>query len=201
MEKSAFFKAVLHERNIRKALPPIGAAACVLLAALACSVYLGGPEPPGPEITPVGDAQSIQKTWSDSVALSPDKTVVVVFSEAELTAYLQQKLDANPNNSFHSAQVFLRDGRIQIYGILSAGNASASAILRLRPEVTDQGKINFVLEQAQVGPLNLPAGLLSAVSDVFTEAFTGQVGSIATGFLVQEVLVGDGQIAIRGILR
>jgi hypothetical protein len=52
-----------------------------------------------------------------------------------------------------------------------------------------------------VGPLNLPAGLLSAVSDVLTEAFTGQVGSIATGFLVQEVLVGDGQIAIRGILR
>ncbi|MGD0807937.1 MAG: hypothetical protein ABSA10_10810 [Anaerolineales bacterium] len=187
--------------TFRKVFPPVFGVIGVVLAALACTVYLGGPEPPGPEITPVGDAQSIQKTWSDAVALSPDKTVVVVFSEAELTAYLQQKLEANPNNSFHSAQVFLRDGRIQIYGILSASDASASAILRLRPDVTDQGKINFVLEQAQVGPLNLPAGLLSAVSDVLTEAFTGQVGPIATGFLAQEVLVGDGQIAIRGILR
>jgi hypothetical protein len=180
---------------------PLAALSALLLAALACTVYLGGPEPPGPEITPVGDAQSIQSAWSDAVAQSKDKTVVVVFSEAELTAYLQQKLEANPDNSFHSAQVFLRDGRIQVYGILSAGDASASAILRLRPDVTDQGKINFVLEQAQVGPLNVPSGLLSAVSDVLTEAFTGQVGSIATGFLVQEVLVGDGQIAIRGILR
>jgi hypothetical protein len=171
------------------------------LAALACSVYLGGPEPPGPQITPAGDPQSIEKAWSDAVALSTDKTVVVVFSEAELTAFLQQRLEAAKDNSFHSAQVFLRDGRIQVYGILFAGDASASAILRLRPEVTDQGKIIFVLEQAQVGPLNLPAGLLSAVSDVLTEAFTGPVGSIATGFLVQEVLVGNGQIAIRGILR
>jgi hypothetical protein len=187
--------------SFRKVVPPLCAAAGVVLAALACSVYLGGPEPPGPQITPAGDSQSIEKAWSDAVALSKDKTVVVVFSEAELTAFLQQKLEASKDNSFHSAQVFLRDGRIQIYGILSAGDASASAILRLRPEVTDQGKINFVLEQAQVGPLNLPAGLLSAVSDVLTEAFTGQVGSIATGFLVQEVLVGDGQIAIRGILR
>ena len=187
--------------TFRKVFPAFFGVIGVVLAALACTVYLGGPEPPGSEITPAGDALSIGKIWSDAVALSADKTVVVVFSEAELTAYLQQKLEANPNNSFHSAQVFLRDGRIQIYGILSASDASASAILRLRPDVTDQGKINFVLEQAQVGPLNLPAGLLSAVSDVLTEAFTGQVGSIATGFLAQEVLVGDGQIAIRGILR
>ncbi len=187
--------------TFRKVVPPLCAAAFAGLAALACSVYLGGPEPPGPQITPAGDSQTIEKAWSDAVSLSADKTVVVVFSEAQLTAFLQQKLAASKDNNFHSAQVFLRDGRIQIYGILSAGDTSASAILRLRPEVTDQGKINFVLEQAQVGPLNLPAGLLSAVSDVLTEAFTGQVGSIATGFLVQEVLVGDGQIAIRGILR
>ena len=185
----------------RKVIPPICAAAVAGLAALACSVYIGGPEPPGPQITPAGDFHSIEKAWSDAVALSTDKTIVVVFSEAELTAFLQQKLEASSNNNFHSAQVFLRDGRIQIYGILAAGDASASALLRLRPEVTDQGKIDFVLEQAQVGPLSLPGGLLSAVSDVLTEAFTGQVGSIATGFLVQEVLVGDGQIAIRGILR
>lgn len=184
----------------RRILPLSGAGLALLLALLACTVYIGGPEPPGPEITPVGNAQSIEKTWSDAVSLSADKTVVVVFSEAQLTAYLQQKLEANPDNSFHSAQVFLRDGRVQIYGILSAGDVSASAILRLRPEVTDQGKINFALEQAQVGPLNLPPGLLSAVSDGLTEVFTGQVGSIATGFLIQEVLVGDGQIAIRGIL-
>jgi hypothetical protein len=161
--------------GFRKILPPFCAAACAALAALACSVYLGGPEPPGPQITPEGDLQSIEKAWADAVSISKDKTVVVVFSEAQLTAFLQQKLEAGKDNNFHSAQVFLRDGRIQIYGILAAGDTSASAILRLRPEVTDQGKINFVLEQAQVGPLNLPAGLLSAVSDVLTEAFTGQV--------------------------
>jgi hypothetical protein len=169
--------------------------------ALACSINLGGPEPPGPEITPVGDMASIEKTWSDAVAFSAEGTVTVVFSESELTAYLQQKLEANPKNTFHKAQVFLRDGRIQVYGMLSTGSVSASVILVLRPEVTPQGKIDFVMEQAQLGPLNLPTGLLTAVSDVLTEVFTGSMGSLATGFQVNEVLVGDGQIAISGVIR
>jgi hypothetical protein len=171
------------------------------LPALGCSVFLGGPEAPGPEITPVGDMDSIEQAWTDAVAFSAEGTVVVTFSEAQMTAFLQQKLDANPDNTFHTAQVFFRDGRIKVYGVLSGGSVTASAILILRPEVTPEGRIDFVMETAQVGPINLPAGLLSAVSDVLTEAFTGSVGSLATGFLVQEILVGEGQIAISGVLR
>jgi len=171
------------------------------LSALACSVYLGGPEPPGPEITPVGDKESIEQTWADAAVLSSDGAVTVVFSEAQMTAYLQQKLAANPKNNFQSAQVFFREGRIKVYGIFATGSATTSAILILRPEVTSQGGINFILERAQVGPLTLPGGLLSAVSDVLTEVFTGSVGSLATGFQVKEILVGDGQIAISGVVR
>jgi len=171
------------------------------LPVFACSVFLGGPEPPGPEITPAGDMQSIEQTWTDAVAFSAEGTVTVVFSEAQMTAYLQQKLDAKPDNTFHTAQVFFRDGRIKIYGILAGGSVSASAILILRPEITPEGTIDFVMEQAQVGPVTLPPGLLSAISDVLTEAFTGSVGSLATGFQVKEILVGEGQIAISGVLR
>lgn len=186
----------------RRTFPPLWFVLIgMVLPALACSVFLGGPEPPGPEITPVGDMDSIEQTWADAVSLSGDGTVVVTFSEAQMTAYLQQKLDANPENTFHTAQVFFRDGRIKVYGMLAGGSVSASAILILRPEVTAEGKIDFILEQAQVGPLTLPSGLLSAVSDVLTEAFTGSVGSLATGFQVKEILVGDGQIAISGVVR
>jgi hypothetical protein len=185
----------------RRFLPFLVLCLGIALPALACSIYLGGPEAPGPQITPVGDAAGIEQAWKSAAALSADGSVTMVFDEAQLTGYLQQKLEANPNNTFHSAQVYLRDGRIKIYGLLAAGNTSASAIMVLRPEVTPDGRIDFVLEQAQVGPLNLPAGLLTAVSDVLTEVLTGPVGSLATGFQVQEVLVGDGQIAIKGRLR
>jgi hypothetical protein len=192
----------MHRQSHRRVISPfwvIFFAAAV--PAIACTIFLGGPEPPGPEITPVGDKESIEQAWDDAVALSLDGTIVVVFSEAQMTAYLQQKLDANPDNTFHTAQVYFRDGRIKVYGILAAGSTSASAILILRPEVSEEGGINFVMEQAQVGPLTLPSGLLSAVSDVLTEVFTGSVGSLATGFQVQEILVGEGQIAISGKVR
>ncbi|MBN1438930.1 MAG: hypothetical protein JW929_05915 [Anaerolineales bacterium] len=182
-------------------LPFLAVAFGFAAPALACSVYLGGPDAPGPEITPEGDKSAIEQAWSQAIALAVDGGATVVFTESQMTAYLQQKLDANPGNTFHNAQVFLRDGRIKVYGMLSSGGVSASAILILRPDVTDAGKIDLVLEQAQVGPLDLPAGLLTAVSNVLTEVFTGSVGSLATGFQVKEILVGDGYIAVSGIIR
>jgi hypothetical protein len=188
-------------RHRRSFLPFLLLGLAAALPALSCSVYLGGPEAPGPAITPVGDAAAIEKAWRDAAALSADGSVTMVFDEAQLTGYLQQKLDSRPDNNFRTAQVFLRDGRIKIFGLLAAGSTSASVLLVLRPEVTPQGRINFVLEQAQVGPVTLPPGLLSAVSDVLTEVLTGSVGSLATGFQVKEVLVGEGQIAINGVLR
>jgi hypothetical protein len=172
----------------------------LFIPAIACTVYLGGPEIPGPAITPAGNPEDVDKAWSNAASMSTNGTVVVVFSESELTAYLQQKLNADPNNSLHSVQVFLRDGRIKIYGVLDTGYVSASVLIILRPEVTADYTINLNLEQAQVGPLNLPSGLLSAVSDMLTEALTGEAGTLNSGFQVQEILVGDGQIAIRGTI-
>jgi hypothetical protein len=174
---------------------------CLTAPILACSVYLGGPGAPGPAITPAGTAKDIEKAWKDAVSVSGDGSVVVIFEEPQLTAYLQEKLEANPNNSLHSAQVFLRDGRVKVYGMLESGSFSASVLVSLRPEITPQGGLNLVVEQAQLGPLDLPGEILGAVSSMLTGAFTGQVGTLATGFMIQEILVGDGKIAMRGVLR
>jgi hypothetical protein len=174
---------------------------CLTAPIIACSVYLGGPAAPGPEILPSGTAQDIESAWENAIAVSGDGSVVVIFEEAQLTAYLQEKLAANPTNSLHSAQVFLRDGRVKVYGMLESGSFSASVLISLRPDITPEGGLNLVVEQAQLGPLDLPGEILSGVSSLLTGAFTGQVGSYATGFMIQEILVGDGKIAMRGVLR
>jgi hypothetical protein len=186
---------------LRKTLPLLVAIGCITAPLLACSLYLGGPGAPYPEITPAGSAQDIEQAWADAVALSGDGAVTVIFKEDQMTAYLREKLAASPNNTLHTAQVFLRDGRIQVYGMIDAGSVSASVLISLRPEVTEQGGVNLVMEQAQFGPLDLPGGILGAVSGLLTGAFTGQVGTLATGFMIKEILVGDGMIAMRGVLR
>lgn len=185
----------------RKILPIVLASLCITAPLLACSMYLGGPDAPYPEITPSGGARDIENAWADAVAISSDGSITVIFQEAQLTAYLREKLEASPNNTLHNVQVFLRDGRIRVFGLLSTGPVSASVLIALRPEVTDQGGVNLVVEQAQLGPLDLPGEILGAVSSLLTGAFTGQVGSLATGFMIQEILVGDGLIAMRGVLR
>jgi hypothetical protein len=189
------------KNSLRKTLPLLVAIGCLAAPLLACSLYLGGPGAPYPQVTPAGSARDIEQAWADAVALSGDGTVTVVFQEAQLTAYLREKLEASPGNTLHDVQVFLRDGRIHVYGILETGSVTASVLISLRPEVTEQGGVNLVVEQAQLGPLDLPGELLGAVSGMLTGAFTGQVGTLATGFLIQEILVGDGMIALRGVLR
>jgi hypothetical protein len=108
----------------RKLLPLAVGFLGLALPAFACSIYLGGPESPGPAITPEGDKQTIENIWSEAAAISGDGTLTVVFTEAQMTAYLQERLEANPKNTLQSAQVYLRDGRIQVFGMLSTANTS-----------------------------------------------------------------------------
>ena len=85
--------------------------------------------------------------------------------------------------------------------MLEAADLSASALVVLRPLISDAARLTLEIDTLQVGPLQLPAQSMSALSQALSEVLTGEVASLATGFQVQEVLVAQGQIAIRGVLR
>jgi hypothetical protein len=168
-------------------------------ASLACDLAVGGPTPPGPAI-PVSTeaAGELQQIWKTALESSSNGEVGVTITEEQLTSFLAYKLAAQANPPLRDPQVYLRDGKIYIYGTARAGNISTTALMAVALVVNNDGSFKFSIDEADFGPLPVPDKLLASVSAGLNEAFTGQFGSLASGFKVTNAAIADGQMIILG---
>jgi hypothetical protein len=164
---------------------------------LACSIALGGPDAPGAAITPDDNATDISLVWSHAYAARQNRQWVVIFTESQLTAYMESRLVENQSIPLHQPQVFLRDGKVSVYGQYQTDAVSAAVLIVIQPTIHEDGTVEWIVSDGMFGPVHLPTSALTAISDNVHQALTSPVGSVATGFQVKEVLIGDGQIAIR----
>ena len=91
--------------------------------------------------------------------------------------------------------------QMQIFGIFDQGPFLANALLIVMPSIDAEGQISFELTQADIGPLPIPGALKDTISAILTEAFTGTIGSLATGIRITSIAIADGEMAIVGELR
>ncbi len=175
----------------------------LLLATWACTIQVGGPTPPAPPIVPPPDAaESVRQTWEQALAAADaEGRITVTLTEAQLTGLLAAKMAADPDALFQHPQVYLRDGQIQIYGQLQQGYLVANVLVVLQVTIDDQGVPHFQLAQADFGPWPVPEGLLSSLSAMLNEAFTGSIGPALTGLRVESVTITDGTLTIVGRIR
>jgi hypothetical protein len=166
-------------------------------ASLACSLSLDGPTPPGPILTPDATQPDIDTVWSQAYSARQNGQWIVIFNENQLTTYFESQLAKRPDIPLQEPQISLRDGAIGVYGRYQTEYLTALVRIMLQPNVREDGTVEWSVTNAQFGSAQVPAGVLSALTDTLNGALTGKVGSIATGFKIKEVLIGDGQIAIR----
>lgn len=172
------------------------------LASLACSLDLGGPQPSGPpiQVKPKA-AATLGSVWESAVLNAVDQEVTVIIDEKQLTAYLALRMQQIAGPIHIGPQVFLRDGLMRVYGVTSQGPFRASFLLTISPEVDSDGNISFDLTEAELGPLAAPEWLRNSLSTFLTEAFTGELGPMATGIRINTIAISDGEMAIVGKLR
>lgn len=187
----------------RGASPAWLAVASLLLATLACQIDLGGPEVPyAPIPQDPGGADQVRQTWQAALAEAAEtQQVIIMLDERQLTAYLSDRLEAREEPLLSDPQVFLRKDSIVVYGIAERGLLKAVVMISIQPVLEDDGRVAFRLSEATLGPLPAPEALKDSISAILTEAFTGTLGSLATGIRVTSFAVADGQLAIVGELR
>ncbi len=172
-------------------------------ASLACQLNLGGPAAPGDTVPSTDElAESFTGEW-ETILQNVDETgkVMIIFTEAQLTSFLAQRL-ANQENSFiENPQVYLRDGTLQIYGTVTQLYMQTSILISIVPVINNDGELSFEIVSADLGPLPMPDGLRSSISSVLTEAFTGNIGPLATGVRIQSIAISNGELALVGTLR
>lgn len=183
--------------------PFLGAVILLLAASLACQVSAGGPTPPASPIPFSTEAAGdMQNLWQSALGAAQNGQVSVTVTEQQLTSLMVLRLQesqAQGNQGdvqIRDVQVFLRNGKIQLFGVIEASNITANALVVISVGVTAGGQMTFSVDSADFGPIPAPSAITQAISDTLNEALTGQVGTLASGVKITNVLIADGQMAI-----
>jgi len=163
---------------------------------------VGGPEPPfPPHNTDDQVANEVTDLWQTTLESALDSgEVMLILDENQLNAFVVNRLAAE-DSLLQEPQVFLRQNAIQVYGYVIQGIIRANIHLSISPILDQEGRITFELSSASVGPIPIPEAVKNTISAILTEAFTGTLGSLATGIRVSSLVINDGQLAIVGELR
>ncbi len=170
----------------------------LVVAGVACQINVGGPEPPAESIVASEhSASQLASNWEAALSLDTGE-VRLVITEQQLTSFLSERFERDEDPILRRPQVFLREGEIRIYGTASAGVFEAGALLSVQPIVSSGGDVEFEITTAEFGPVPAPGALTLVLSELLTEAFTGTLGSMATGIRITSLAIAEGQVAIIG---
>lgn len=182
----------------------------LILASLACTIFVGGPDYSSLPTVPVSTeiTQSIQdeiaRAFEEGIATG---AVTMNFTEAQLTSYIAARLQNDPDMQqdnkplITEPQVYLRDGQMQIYGKSQQGMFAANIGIIVSVGVDEDGQPEIEIVSADFGPMPAPEGLKDAISAIVREAYTGSLGPVATGLRIETITIADGIMTVSGRIR
>ena len=172
----------------------------LILGVIACTINVGGPDYPDQHIpistNALGDFQSAMQTAAAAGVESGEITLAI--DESQITSFLANKLQSQSQPLFTDPQVYLRDGKIQIYGTAKRGYLIATIEIVLTAGIDEQGQLKVELTSADFGPLPVPAGLKDIITASIQELYTGAIGPLATGFRLEDITIANGEMSISG---
>ena len=183
----------------------------LVLASLACTVFVGGPDYSDLPVIPVSAeaAQSLKDEMKSAFeAGAATGVVTLTISETQITSYLairmqtdQSLQQSNSQPLIADPQVYLRDGQMKIYGKTQQGMFAANIGIIINVSVDETGKPRIEIASADFGPLPAPNGLKEALTAAIEEAYTGAIGPAATGLRIESITIADGTMTITGRIK
>ncbi|MCC7117361.1 MAG: LmeA family phospholipid-binding protein [Anaerolineales bacterium] len=173
-------------------------------SALACSIAVGGPDYPTQVIpTSADDIATMQAQFDSALTAGAESGVITVqITEAQLTSYLAQKIQAQTDPPFTDPQVLLQNGQIQLYGKIQQGYFTANMLVTMNVGVDPATGLPTVsIATADFGPVDAPEGVTKAIGSVITEAFMGSLGPVATGIRIETISIADGILTLTGRIK
>jgi len=175
----------------------------LIFASLACSLFIGGPDYPEEKI-PVSAQEVINlKVNIEEAVLAGAETgeITIQITEPQLTSFLAFKMADQENPPFTDPQVFLRDGQMKIYGRVERGFWNANVLVTLNVSIDQDGQPKLEIATADFGPFEAPNGLKQTLTAVITEAYTGSLGPVATGFRLDNITIEGGLMTVTGRIK
>ncbi len=182
----------------------------LILASLACTVFVGGPDysnrVPIPTSNEAAESlkEEIKRAFEEGAQTGE---VTINITEPQITSVLASRLQTDQNLQQNSQplitdpQVYLQDGQMQIFGKTNQGMFTANIGIIVAVGVDENNNPRIEILSADFGPLPAPSGIKEAITAMIQEAYTGSVGPVATGLRIQSISISNGIMSIIGRIR
>lgn len=175
----------------------------LIVTSLACTMFVGGPDYPEGTIPVSAEAVQTLRSQIEAAVLAGAESgeITLLITEEQITSYIAFRLAAQDNPVLKDPQVFLRDGQMQVYGKVERGYFIANVLVALNVSVDAAGQPVIEIATADFGPFPAPDGLKQSLTAVITEAYTGSLGPVATGFRLERIDIANGLMVVVGQIK
>lgn len=159
----------------------------------------GAPERPGAEIIASDQAGMEAMTAFQKAIPQPGALTSATISEQQITSWLALEMKNNPDLPLSNIQVYLRDGKIQVWGIVNGSTDSTSALIVGTVNIDGNQQPYFEIESMQIGQQVVPDVMLSQVESWLNQLIAEQINAQVPGLELMNVNVTNGLITVSGM--
>ena len=159
----------------------------------------GAPERPGAEIATSDNTGLEAKLALESALPQPGSLSSVIITEQQITSWLALEMKNSPDLSLRDVQIYLRDGKIQVWGMVNGKENSTSALIVGMIKIDNDKQPYFEIESLQIGQQTIPSLLLVQVESWLNQLLAEAINSQVPGLELMNVNVTNGLITVSGM--
>jgi hypothetical protein len=178
---------------------PLADALISLAVSNAQSGMEGAPERPGAQIIPSDTAGEEARTVLESALPEPGSLNTATLTELQVTSWLSQAVQNNPDLPLLEIQVYLRNGQIQIWGIVTGSDNETSVLISGMIDVNSNGQPFFQIESLQIGQQAIPSVLISQAEKWLNQLLAEKINEKTPGLKIMNINISSGLITISGM--
>jgi uncharacterized protein YpmS len=172
----------------------------ITLISTACKISLGGNEPTAEPIPVSAEAAESVQTIIDSAIITDEQTKSIAFTvtQEQVTSLAAQELANRPEANISNPQIYLQDGKIDVYAVYTQQYFDLNIHLVLTAEIDANNQLAVKIETADLGNVPAPESMLAAISSLLDDTITKSLLPATTGFRMESIYIADGMATISG---
>jgi tetratricopeptide (TPR) repeat protein len=159
----------------------------------------GAPERPGAQIVPSDIVGEEARLLIEKSMPRPGSLASVTLTEQQLTSWLAMNMQSNADLPLNDIQIYLRDDKIKVWGMVAGTTDSTSALIVGTLKIDTDGNPAMGIESMQVGQQVIPGILLSQAESWLNQALLDQINKQAPGLKIMNINVSNGLITMSGM--
>ncbi len=165
----------------------------------AASGLEGDPERPGAQIAPSDVTGAEAKVILENALPQPGSLSSATLTEIQVTSWLAMELKKNPDLPLSDVQVYLRNDKIQIWGMVMGSANSTSALIVANLGIDSNKQLTLGIESVQIGTQTIPEALLSQMETWLNQILVEKANEQAPGLEIMNIKISSGLLTVSGM--